>query len=270
MRAHASLAFFWAVSLTGGCASLPGGLEAHAPLAGRLEPTGATVAPPAGLVAFCVEAHCGAQSLGDAQDEAATGAAYEPSNPAMRASGIFQSLVRANAGGVDATNLKLDRVGYDRDLWRLMARVNEGVNWRIAADTDAHIYGEEERWAMPLSLPSRHGGARGDCEDFALEKRAQLILAGVPANALSLVTAISPVAGRHAVLLVRTTRGDFVLDNLHTRPMPVDQLPYVWLAMQSGDRMLAWSAASMRAEGGAAELARLGPVPMKERFSAVS
>lgn len=54
----------------------------------------------------------------------------------------------------------------------------------------------------------------GDCEDYAITKRHALIEQGWPASALRLAVAYTSWGEGHLVLVVRTSKGDMVLDNL--------------------------------------------------------
>ena len=57
-------------------------------------------------------------------------------------------------------------------------------------------------------------GRRLDCVGYVRAKREALTLAGLPAGALSPAVVKTRGGVIHAVLLVRTTEGDYVLDNL--------------------------------------------------------
>jgi predicted transglutaminase-like cysteine proteinase len=83
--------------------------------------------------------------------------------------------------------------------------VNRAVNRQIEPVTDLDLYGVTDYWTIPT--------ARGDCEDYVLLKRKRLMELGWPASAL-LITVVRDERGEgHAVLMVRTQQGDFVLDN---------------------------------------------------------
>ena len=58
------------------------------------------------------------------------------------------------------------------------------------------------------------GGVSGDCEDYALAKRDALIAAGIGSANARIATGVLPSGEYHAMLIVSTKRGDFVLDNL--------------------------------------------------------
>jgi predicted transglutaminase-like cysteine proteinase len=53
----------------------------------------------------------------------------------------------------------------------------------------------------------------GDCEDYQLMKRKLLIEAGLPRRSLRMTVVIDENGEGHAVLTVRTDRGDLILDN---------------------------------------------------------
>ncbi len=95
----------------------------------------------------------------------------------------------------------------------------------------------------------------GDCEDFALTKRDRLIRAGWPAGALHIGVCFNhdqPVDGAdmHAVLLVDTDRGSFVLGNLLDGVRP-------WFASECRDWVMRSAAPDWR-------WARHGPrVPLR-------
>jgi predicted transglutaminase-like cysteine proteinase len=62
--------------------------------------------------------------------------------------------------------------------------------------------------------------ATGDCDDYAVTKRAHLLGLGWPSSALLLTQVSHSVNESHLVLTVRTVGGDFVLDNLHRTVRP--------------------------------------------------
>jgi predicted transglutaminase-like cysteine proteinase len=89
--------------------------------------------------------------------------------------------------------------------WRELLGVNTAVNRAIAPVTDLEFYHRDEVWTLPE--------AYGDCEDYVLLKRKHLIDRGWSTGALLVTVVFDEVGDGHAVLLARTTRGDFVLDN---------------------------------------------------------
>ncbi len=90
-------------------------------------------------------------------------------------------------------------------LWQQLLLVNAAINQSIVPVTDQDLYQVAEFWTYPNGY--------GDCEDFALAKRRELINAGWPASALLMAVVKQSNGEGHAVLMVRTDRGDLVLDN---------------------------------------------------------
>lgn len=100
--------------------------------------------------------------------------------------------------------------------------INSRVNRSIAPRGD-----RRDEWAVNASS--------GDCEDYALTKRAALIGAGLPAGALRIAAATTRSGVGHAVLVVRTDQGDLVLDNLTGSIKPANQTGLRWVAMTNAD-----------------------------------
>jgi predicted transglutaminase-like cysteine proteinase len=124
-------------------------------------------------------------------------------------------------------------VELTRPLWATIVKVNNAVNTRILPRTDQENYGVEEYWAYP-------DNGYGDCEDYALEKRRELMAAGVPAGDLLMTVARQPNGDGHAVLTVHTSLGDFILDNLEAKVKAWDQTPYTYLKRQSTTNSGVW------------------------------
>jgi predicted transglutaminase-like cysteine proteinase len=79
----------------------------------------------------------------------------------------------------------------------------------------------------------------GDCDDYALTKRSRLIHAGIPSGALRMASVITSGGESHEVLVVKTTRGEFVLDNLRNSIVQRQQTGYRFVKM-SGANPLKW------------------------------
>ncbi len=90
--------------------------------------------------------------------------------------------------------------------WKDLGRVNRWVNANIRPITDLDHWGVVERWNYP-------DDGYGDCEDYALEKRRMLIDAGWPREALLMTVVRDQNGDGHAVLTVKTDKGEFILDN---------------------------------------------------------
>lgn len=79
----------------------------------------------------------------------------------------------------------------------------------------------------------------GDCEEYVLAKRAALIGAGFPPSALRIAHVRTRAGQGHAILVLRTTSGDLVLDNLSPSVRRLQQTGYRIVAM-STENPLIW------------------------------
>jgi predicted transglutaminase-like cysteine proteinase len=119
------------------------------------------------------------------------------------------------------------------DRWRALQQVNARVNQSIWPEDDETHYGRPEYWNIPTD-------DYGDCEDYALTKRKELIGRGFPEPALRMAIVNTPSNSRHAVLVVATNKGDYVLDNLTDDIVDSHQTPYTWLEEQSANNPRQW------------------------------
>src|SRR5690348_5111033 len=90
--------------------------------------------------------------------------------------------------------------------WKDLERINRLVNTRIRPMTDMEHYGVVEKWAYP-------DDGYGDCEDYVLLKRRMLMEAGWPREALLITVVRDRHGDGHAVLTVKTDKGELILDN---------------------------------------------------------
>lgn len=118
-------------------------------------------------------------------------------------------------------------VALTPDLLQQLFSINSYVNDRVRWTSDSELYGKAEHWAYPLD--------RGDCEDIVLLKRQLLGKAGWPLGTLLITTVEDPGTKneRHAVLTVRTDRGEFILDNQTPEILFWYETSYRYLARQS-------------------------------------
>lgn len=124
-------------------------------------------------------------------------------------------------------------VQLTEDSWRALLGINSHVNQIIAPVTDEELYGSPEVWTMPQNA--------GDCEDYVLLKRHLLLEAGWPASALLITVVKEQTGSGHAVLTVRTDRGEFVLDNQAANVFRWDETPYIYIKRQSEFDETVWS-----------------------------
>ncbi|MFA3915667.1 transglutaminase-like cysteine peptidase [Ruegeria hyattellae] len=124
------------------------------------------------------------------------------------------------------------RFGAARE-YELVQRVNQQVNAATRDVADRRQYNLEEKWALPTRLG-------GDCEDFALLKKRDLIRIGLDPRKLLLATVLDRKRNAHAVLVYRSAQGDMVLDNLTNRIRPWQATGYIFLRMQDPRRPHNW------------------------------
>lgn len=138
-----------------------------------------------------------------------------------------------------------DRVEMTPKLWKTIVGLNLKVNRDIEPVTDMEHWGVVDRWDMAED-------GRGDCEEYVLVKRRKLAEAGIPRRAMLVTVVIDEENAGHAVLMVRTDRGDFILDNKRNAVLPWSQTGYVFIKRESQERV-AWT--SLGGAGGPATTA---------------
>ncbi len=140
---------------------------------------------------------------------------------------------RENAGDCHAaTNAPRDIV-MTQTAWRDLQRVNQWVNENVRPMTDLDHYGVVEKWAYPTD-------GYGDCEDYVLQKRKMLIDAGWPREAL-LITVVRDKRGDgHAVLTVKSDKGEFILDNQNEEIVLWTETGYRFVKRQSQYDVNVW------------------------------
>ena len=90
--------------------------------------------------------------------------------------------------------------------WKDLASINKWVNDSVWPITDMDHWGVVERWNYP-------DDGYGDCEDYVLLKRKMLLAAAWPRQALLITVVRDRNGDGHAVLTVKTDKGEFILDN---------------------------------------------------------
>jgi predicted transglutaminase-like cysteine proteinase len=125
---------------------------------------------------------------------------------------------------------KAGRIVVSQQAIDQIAAINNAVNREIEPTFDPTDW-TLDRW-------------KGDCKQYSLNKRQALLRAGFPTSAVVLATAWVaaeyPRVAMHMVVIVRTTGGDFVLDNLRDQIVPWHQTHYWWLEAQSPENPKEW------------------------------
>ena len=128
-------------------------------------------------------------------------------------------------------------VSLDSDVWTEVEAINRQVNRAIVYRSDISEHGKSEVWSRPLA----EGRSTGDCEDYVLEKRHALMAAGVPMRALSIAVVRTFRGETHAVLLLDTDQGEYVLDSLSNKIQPWKKTGYEWRERQIAGSMTNWA-----------------------------
>ncbi len=110
--------------------------------------------------------------------------------------------------------------------WRDLVFINNWVNHTIKPMTDLDHYGVVEKWTYP-------DDGYGDCEDYVLLKRRMLMEAGWPREALLITVVRDQNGDGHAVLTVKSDRGEFILDNQVDDIVLWSETPYRFVKRQS-------------------------------------
>lgn len=126
---------------------------------------------------------------------------------------------RECAGGGGSSS---GQVTMTPNLMAVLKQVNGRVNNSITPERDS-----ADVWSLnPTS---------GDCEDYVLSKRSALIRKGVPAGSLRIAYTHTRRGEPHAVLVVKTSQGDYVLDNLTNTVKTLRASGYNIRSMSSSD-----------------------------------
>jgi predicted transglutaminase-like cysteine proteinase len=113
-----------------------------------------------------------------------------------------------------------------------LTAVNRMVNRSIAPkEDDPNIMGGNVWRLAPRE---------GDCKDYAITKRHELMARGLSASALRLAIVHTMGGEGHMVLVVTTSSGDVVLDNLTSEIRKWRDARLTWQMIQSADDPRQW------------------------------
>ena len=119
--------------------------------------------------------------------------------------------------------------------WSDMVKVNNWANDNIKPLTDLEHWGVVEQWDYP-------DDGYGDCEDYVLLKRRLLMQAGWPREALLITVVRDKMGDGHAVLTVKTDRGEYVLDNQESQILAWNKTGYRFVKRQAQSDPNVWVA----------------------------
>lgn len=171
---------------------------------------------------------------------ASAGTTTQAAGPGTMATGGLTSqpighyeFCRANPDECNVRTRRRGPLALTEALRETVLAINAAVNAAVKPMSDFDIYGRDEVWTYPDQ-------GVGDCEDYVLEKRRQLAAIGVSLSNL-LITVVRKQDGEgHAVLTLRTDKGDLILDNLNDELRLWYETGYRYLKRQSSEHAGRW------------------------------
>jgi predicted transglutaminase-like cysteine proteinase len=154
---------------------------------------------------------------------------------AARAPAGWSQFCAEYAPECDTTELAARDVALMSQAWNELVRINRWVNETITPLTDVEHWGVSERWNYP-------DDGYGDCEDYVLLKRKMLMQAGWPRQALLITVVRDKQGDGHAVLTVKTDKGEFILDNQTEEILLWSETEYRFVKRQSQTDPNVWIA----------------------------
>lgn len=133
---------------------------------------------------------------------------------------------------VNTTAFRGSAMTLDAERWAELNEVNARVNRTIAYEGNSGGL-DAERWLI--------SPAAGDCNDYAVTKRHELIARGWPARALLLAEVVVASGEHHLVLVIHSKQGDYIADNLVGHIRAWSLAPYSWVRIQSPTNPHFWS-----------------------------
>jgi predicted transglutaminase-like cysteine proteinase len=134
-----------------------------------------------------------------------------------------------------------DRVEFSTETSELLKRVNHSINMSIIPASKTYGSNLGDGWTIAPNM--------GDCNDYAVTKRHELLESGLPSRALRLSVVKTASGIGHLVLVVATTRGDLVMDNLTEAIRPWQSTGYQWLKIQSATDAKFWHEVKLPVRG---------------------
>jgi predicted transglutaminase-like cysteine proteinase len=136
-------------------------------------------------------------------------------------------------------DLRRRNIALTEKRWTELTRVNGEVNRDIIPQRNLGGILTEKWLVSPRS---------GDCRDYAVTKRHELLARGWPPRSLLLSELVTASGEHHLVLIVRTKDVDLVLDNLNANVRPLSMTRYQWVRVESPSNPKYWSTVSVPAK----------------------
>jgi len=138
-------------------------------------------------------------------------------------------------GECDDAELPAQRIALKPRIWDELQSSNNLINRTIEPVSDWVHWHLAEKWDYPSD-------GKGDCEDYVLLKRRMLMQAGWPRSALLITVVRDKKGDGHAVLTVKTDKGEFILDNQNEEILAWTDTGYRFVKRQSQTDPNVWVA----------------------------
>lgn len=134
-------------------------------------------------------------------------------------------------------------VVLEEKVWEYLWRINRLINQTLRPLADADHWGRSNPRYVYFGIVEKWDLAEdgyGDCEEYVLLKRQRLIQSGWPRQALLVTVVLDECGEGHAVLTVKTDRGDFILDNVTNQVRLWSDTLYTFRKQQSAKDENIW------------------------------
>src|SRR5258708_13932709 len=125
-----------------------------------------------------------------------------------------------------------ERIDFNAETSELLKRVNHSVNMSIIPTVKSYGTDLHDGWTIAPDM--------GDCNDYAVTKRHELLESGLPAKALRLSGVKTASGIGHLVLFVVTTKADIIMATLTEAISPWQSPDYHWSKIQSARYARFW------------------------------
>jgi predicted transglutaminase-like cysteine proteinase len=185
----------------------------------------------AGIAAFAVGAAVSFASTPDAVTLKVHDSAFAPVGIVKPSPYGWQHFCAAQPAECEAAPLVPRLVALTAQSWVELNHINTIVNREVAPISDEDHYRIYEQdilnwWTYP-------DDGMGNCNDYVLMKRKLLIEAGWPKASLLMTVVVDHHGDGHLILMVRTDRGDLMLDNMREDIVTWDRTGYRFVKRQS-------------------------------------
>ncbi len=184
-----------------------------------------------GTAAFFIGAAVTLAASPDADDLKPQSASFAPIGPAKAAPYGWLHFCAALPAECEPAPALPELVQLTSQTWAELNQINTIVNGEIEPISDEDHYRIYEQnilnwWTYP-------DDGKGNCNDYVLMKRKLLVEAGWPKAALLMTVVVDHHGDGHLILMVRTDRGDLMLDNMRQEILPWDRTGYRFVKRQS-------------------------------------